>query len=50
MDQRQVAGAPKQQGDEGDEMEAGQGFGRTLVVPREPSAAGHPGGAALDMR
>ncbi len=35
MDQDQVACAEHDK-DEGDDVEAGQGFGRTLVIAREP--------------
>ena len=48
MDQGQVAGAFEHEDDEGDEMQAGQGLGQALIVSCEPSAAGHPGEAALD--
>lgn len=47
MDQGQVAGASAH-GDEGDEVQAGRGFGQALVVMDQSLAARHPGEAALD--
>ena len=39
MDQNQVSCAPEHYNDEGDDVEAGQGFGQTLVIVGEPAAA-----------
>ena len=48
MDQGQASGAPQHEEDEGDEVQAGQGFGQALVVPGQPSAARRPGEGAFD--
>lgn len=49
-DVKHITQMGKHEAGEGDKMQAGQGFGKALVIAGESPETGHPAEAALDDR